>query len=374
MRIGFDLRPFLKEETGVGVYFRHLLLELAKIDRQDEYFLFSSSFKDRFSRDRVPAFSRVAFRDLRLPVRAVNFMWYRLGWPPLDFFFGTKLDLTHSPVPLFLPTFGKKIVTVHDLFFLESPDLADAEARRVFARRAGRAVTAADGVVTISDFCRRALLDRFPVDERKVRVIHHGLDDAWRVEPPAEELERVRRELDLPGVFLLFVGAVEPRKNLVRLIEALGLLAGRGLDVPLLVVGRPGGDSARVASAVARLGLTGRVRFTGYLEESRVRCLFHLAAALVFPSLAEGFGLPVLEAMASGLPVAASSAWALPEVAGEAAVLFNPLLPEEMADAIGRLLEDSALRESLVDKGRRRAAGFSWASTAARTLEFYHAV
>src|SRR4030042_1056628 len=124
MRIGFDLRSFLKEETGVGVYFRNLLRELAAVDRENEYFLFSSSWKDRFPPERLPGFARQRFRDFRLPVRLVNFLWYRIGWPTLDSFFRARLDLTHSPVPLHLPTRGRKVITVCDLFFLEPPALA----------------------------------------------------------------------------------------------------------------------------------------------------------------------------------------------------------------------------------------------------------
>ena len=374
MRIGFDLRPFLKEETGVGVYFRNLLFELAKIDAENEYFLFSSSWKDRFPRDRIPPFGRRRFRDVRLPVKAVDFLWYKLGWPPLDHFFGTKLDLTHSPAPVFLPTRGKKIITVNDLFFLDSPDQADRGARQNFAGRVARAVEAADGIVTISEFSRQAILDRFPADEKKIRVIPLGVDSEWKSEPAEADLDRVRADLAPPGPFLLFVGALEPRKNLVRLVEALKILHDRGRKVPLLIVGRPGGDSVRVRNQIDRLGLGPMVKLPGYLDADTVRCLYRLAAALVFPSLAEGFGLPVLEAMAGGLPVTASGTSAIPEVAGGAALLFDPASPEDIAEKVGRILDDRQLRRGLAEKGRHRAALFDWQKTAARTLEFYHAL
>jgi glycosyltransferase involved in cell wall biosynthesis len=374
MRIGFDLRPFLKEETGVGVYFRNLLFELAKLDFENEYFLFSSSWKDRFRPERVPPFRRATFRDLRWPVKVMDFLWYKAGWPPLDHFFGTNLDLTHSPSPMLLPTRGRTIITVNDLFFLDSPGLADRAARRNFGNRVGKAVERADGVVAISEFSRRAILDRFHADEQKIRVIPLGVDNSWDRTPEASALERVRRELDLPAEFLLFVGALEPRKNLVRLVEALKLLHDGGRRVPLLIVGRSGGDSARVKEAVERRGLTAWVRLTGYLDAEDVRSLHHLATLLVFPSLAEGFGLPVLEAMAAGLPVATSGTSALPEVAGDAALFFDPEDPEDIAAQVGRLLADQGLRRTLAEKGKRRAGRFKWSTTAARTLEFYHAL
>ncbi len=374
MRIGADVRPFLEKETGVGVYFRNLLFRLAARDRENEYYLFSSSWKTRFRPDRVPPFARGRFRDFRIPVRAVNWLWRTWRRPSLDTFFGVRLDLSHSPTPLVLPTRGRKIVTVYDLFFLDEPEKADREARKVFQRRVAASLEKADGVLTISEFTRRALLDRFPLDERRVRTTHLGVDDAFRAEPDAAELEQARAELDLPRRFLLFVGASERRKNLPGLIEALGLIRAGGLDVGLVVAGRPGEDEARVREAVARSGLERHVRFAGYLPDPAVRALYRLAAALVLPSFSEGFGLPVLEAMASGTPVVCSAAGALPEVAGDAALYFDPREPREIAARAAAVLEDAATRDRLIARGRIRSLDFSWDATAAGTLAFYEEV
>jgi glycosyltransferase involved in cell wall biosynthesis len=374
MRIGFDLRPFLRQETGVGVYFRNLLRELAALDRDNEYFLFSSSWKDRFSPAKLPAFAKMRFRDVRLPVRVLNFLWYRLGWPKLDFFFQASLDLTHSPVPLFLPAGGKKVITVCDLFFLEHPELADKEARRTFVRSVGRAVERADAVITISEYSRSVILDRLSADKDKVRAIPLGLDPVFFEEPPAEELAATRRSLDLPERFLLFVGAFEPRKNLTGLVEAMRIIHGRSEKIPLVIAGRRGGDYESVLGGIRRAGLEEKIRAIGYIPDSELRRLYRLAAVFIFPSLAEGFGLPILEAMASGLPVAASRTSAMPEVAGEAAVYFDPSRPEDMAAAVIRLLEDEGLRRKLADQGKARARAFSWTVTARRTLDLYRSL
>jgi glycosyltransferase involved in cell wall biosynthesis len=374
MRIGADLRPFLKEETGVGVYFRNLLLELAALDRRNEYFLFSSSWKDRFAAEKIPPFAHVRFRDLRVPVRAVNYMWQTWRWPTLDAVFGVRLDLTHSPTPLPLPTRGRKVVTVYDLFFLDEPDKADREARRVFARRIGPSLSSADGVLTISEFTRRALLARFPLDERKVRATPLGLGAIFREEPSAQALAARRAALALPERFLLFVGAIEPRKNLPNLLGALGLLRRRGLEVPLIVVGRDGEDSAAVRRRLAELGLEEAVRFLGYRPAQEIRDLYRLASVFVYPSLSEGFGLPVVEAMASGAPVVASSAGALPEVGGDAVRYVRPDDPEDIAAGIAGLLTDGDAARRLAAAGRRRAESYSWTKTAAATLAFYEEV
>ncbi len=374
MRIGFDLRPFLKEETGVGVYLKNLLSELAALDAENEYFLFSASWKDRFDPGRLPPFARKRFRDLRRPVRAVNFLWQDLGRPTLDRLFGTRLDLTHSATPLPLPTRGRTIVTVCDLFFLEDPARADREARRKFLRRTEGALRRADGVITISDFSRRRIVERFGLPQEKIKTTYLGLSPVFQSPAAAERVAALRHELDLPGEFLLFVGASEPRKNLPGLLAALAILHKSGMKIPLVLVGRPGGDSVRVAATIRELGLDGWVRAAGYRPDEDVRALYAAASVLVVPSFAEGFGLPLLEAMACGLPAAVSGCSALPEIGRDAAAYFDPADHDQMAAVIGGLLRDEAKRAEMREKGRQRARDFEWKKTAAATLEFYRTV
>lgn len=374
MRIGFDLRPFLKEETGVGVYLKNLLSELAALDAENEYFLFSGSWKDRFDSGRLPPFVRKRFRDLRRPVRAVNFLWQDLGHPTLDRLFGTRLDLTHSATPLPLPTRGRTIVTVCDLFFLEDPARADREARRKFLRRTEGALRRADGVITISDFSRRRIVERFGLPQEKIKTTYLGLSPVFQSPAAAERVAALRHELDLPGEFLLFVGASEPRKNLPGLLAALAILHKSGMKIPLVLVGRRGGDSARVAATIRELGLDGWVRAAGYRPDEDVRALYAAASVLVVPSFAEGFGLPLLEAMACGLPAAVSGCSALPEIGRDAAVYFDPADHDQMAAVIGGLLRDEAKCAEMREKGRQRARDFEWKKTAAATLEFYRTV
>lgn len=371
MRIGLDVRPSLREETGVGVYVRNLIDRLARIDQTHEYFLFSSSWKDRFPASAVPPLPNVRLGDFRLPVRAVNFLWQELGWPPLDFFAGGRLDLAHSPTPLILPTRGRTIVTVCDLFFLDEPEKADAEARRVFVRKAGKSLQAADGVLTISRFTRDAVLDRFGLDPNKVEAVLLGVGADYAAPASREELAGTRKRFDLPSEFVLFVGAAEPRKNLPGLVEAMRIVRDRGLRAPLVVAGREGGDSGRVRERIAARGLEDRVLFTGYVSGTELRNLYRLARLLVVPSFLEGFGLPLAEAMASGLPAAVAAAGALPEVGGDAPVYFDPGDVEGMAAAVVRLYEDETLRREKIAAGRVRAAELTWERTAVATLEFY---
>jgi glycosyltransferase involved in cell wall biosynthesis len=371
MRIGFDLRPFLKEETGVGVYYKNLLFSLSRIDRSNEYFLFSSSLKDRFEASKIPPFEKKSFRDFALPVKMVNYFWYRLRWPSLDFFFHTKLDLTHSPTPLILPTKGKKIVTVYDLCFLDFPHLTDKETRRNFLHRTGDSLLQADGIVTISRFTRDQLLEKFGVEKSKVKVVYLGIDPDYGQDVSADELAKTESHYSLPSSFLLFVGALERRKNLLNLIQALKTIHRHHKKIHLVIAGREGEEYYRLKDEIRRQSLESWIKMLGYVPDTDLKNLYRLASLLVFPSFCEGFGLPVLEAMASGLPVVASKTSAIEEVAQDAALYFDPQNPEEMAEKILLALEDKSLCQKNVERGKKRALDFNWEKTATETLGFY---
>lgn len=374
MRVGFDVRPFLKEETGVGLYFKNLLFALSKIDRENDYFLFSSSWKDRFDPKKVPPFAHKCFKDFRYPVRMVNFLWNKLGWPSMGLFFKTSLDLTHSPTPLVLPSPGKKIVTVYDLCFLEYPHLSDDESRHVFSPRIEQSLHRADSVITISHFSKEQILKRFSVDKDKIHVTHLGIDHNFWREVAQEETERIKSKFNLPSSYLLFVGAQEPRKNIGNLIEALKIIHSQYRKTPLVLAGSEGKDSANILDRIKTHDLKQWVHMTGYLNDFELKNIYRSATALIFPSLCEGFGLPLLEAMASGIPIIASHAPALPEICQDAALFFDAEQPEDMAEVILRVLKDTDLREDLVKRGNKRVQDFSWESTAEQTLSIYRSL
>jgi|Deesub1362A_J573_1020465.scaffolds.fasta_scaffold00149_21 glycosyltransferase involved in cell wall biosynthesis len=373
MRIGIDIRPFLKEETGVGVYLKNLLFHLSRIDFQNEYFLFSASWKDRFSSEKEPPFKHKKFRHFRLPVTLINYCWYRWGWPPIDYFFGGRLDVVHSPTPIIIPTRGKKIITIYDLFFLREPDQADETARKFFLHRLKNSVQQAEAIITISQASAHDIISSFPQVEGKVRVIYLGVDpEAWTLsEGEREKLINFKKAEDLPQEYFLFVGAFEPRKNLLRLIEAFHILHQQGRRESLVLVGREGRDSWKIKNKLRELGLEQFIKIKEYSSAQKLRYYYHGAKALLFPSLAEGFGLPLLEAMACQLPVIASRAPAIPEVAGDAALYFEPTSAEDMAAKIIQFLDQSTLRDSLIQAGGQRMTTFSWDKTAALTLHLY---
>ncbi|MFC2160220.1 glycosyltransferase family 4 protein [Acidobacteriota bacterium] len=374
MRIGFDIRPFLRQATGVGIYYKNLLFSLARIDSKNQYYLFSSSYKDRFHQEELPPFAQSEFRDARYPVKLMNFLWQRLEWPPLDKFFNTELDLTHSPIPLLLPTKGKKIVTVYDLFFMDFPEFVQGETRKSFTQRIENSLQRADGILVISQFVKDQIMDRFFLNEDKIKVVYLGVDPGFSNKPSVPQTEIVKNKYGLPSRFLLFVGDIEPRKNLGKLIEALEFMQKKSYDIPLVIVGKEGMAYQNLVKKIEDSQLQSKVMFLNYLPDGDLKILYRLASCLVFPSLCEGFGLPLVEAMASGCPLVISRASALPEIALNAALYFHPEDSEEMAGQIMTVLNDEDLRKNLIEKGNQRVLDFSWTQTAENTLNFYKAV
>ena len=367
MEFGLDVRPSLARPTGVGTYVLGLAERLPALAPDDRFTYFSASFKDRYPPRSWPANVRLV--DRQIPVRGLNLAWHRLGWPPLDRLVNRSLDLVHSPTPLLIPCKrGRRIVTLHDLFFLKHPELVEGETRRDFVKLVRDHVKRADGVICVSEYTAaeaRRLLD---VPEEKIAVTPHGVDPVFREEPPAAQVDETLRRLRLPRGGILYVGSAEKRKNLVTLVMAYMTLARRRRLPPLVLAG-PGSDWAQAGSHVGP-----QIVATGYLERPDVRSLMAASAALVLPSLEEGFGLPVVEAMAAGLPVVCSRDSALAEVAGEAASLVDPRDVNGLAHAVERVLEDRTLAAELRRRGLERSRAFEWSTTAERTLAFYRKV
>jgi glycosyltransferase involved in cell wall biosynthesis len=368
MNFGFDLRPSLSRPTGVGAYALALARRLPALAPEDRFVFFSASLKERYPASTWPA--NVKLVDRRLPVQALNFAWNRFGFPALDRLVGVPLDLVHSPHPLIVP--GKKarhVVTIHDLFFLKHPEFTQAEIRRDYVPLVRLHVKRADGVICVSEHTASEARIVLDVPSSKIAVIPNGVDPAYREPISDDEVNAVLARRRLPRGALLYVGSDEKRKNLVNLAMAyMGLARGRHRVPPLVLVG-PGSHWAQggVISGPQILA-------TGYLETREIRALMAASLALVLPSLEEGFGLPVAEAMAAGLPVVCSKGSALEEVAGGAATLVNPMDAASIAKGMERLIEDreqAALQRQL---GLEQSRKFDWGTAAAQTLEFYRRV
>lgn len=374
MKIALDVRPFLKKESGVGIYLKNLIWSLSNIDNENSYYLFSSSLKDRFKKEKIPSSSNFHLFDFPFPVFLLNFFWNRLNFPTIDSFFFRKMDIVHSPYPLLIPTSGKCIITVHDLFFFKNPEKTVREMKRDYPEKIAESIEKADGIICPSQFTKSEILKLFNCKEEKIRVIPHGIDEIFKKEPEKFQVENVKVKYSLPSNFILFVGNIEPRKNLETLIDAFIILRKKIPEIKLVFVGEKILGFEKIRNKIEKSGLEESIIFTGYVENYELSVIYRLSSVFVLPSLEEGFGLPILEAMASSVPVVASKSSSISEVAGDCALYFSPASSSELAEKIEAILENERLRMELKEKGRERVEAFSWNKCAEMTLEFYREI
>jgi len=365
MNFGLDLRPSLSRSTGAGAYILALADRLPALAPDDHFYFFSASLKERYAPRPWP--ENASLVDRRLPVKALNFAWNRLGSPSLDRLVRAPLDLVHSPHPLIVP--GRKarlVITVHDLFFYKHPDMVRDEIRRDYVPFVREHVKRADGVICGSEYTAGEIRRLLDVPDSKLAVTPYGVDPVFREEPEAAEVDAVLARYGLPRGALLYVGSDDKRKNLPLLAMTYMGLAGRRRAFPPLVLVGPGSHWAQGGTISGA-----QIRATGYLPVRDLRALMAASALLVLASLEEGFGLPVAEAMTAGLPVVCSKGSALEEIAGDGALLVDPKDPRSVASGIERVLDDPALAASLRRKGRERSVRFDWDRAARQTLDFY---
>jgi glycosyltransferase involved in cell wall biosynthesis len=358
LRILLDYRPALRERTGVGEYVHEIAAALARhLSPADALTLFSSSWKDRLPEGRVPGAGVV---DAKVPVRVLNLAWHRLGWPPVERFAG-PVDIAHSWHPLLMPTRGaRQIVTVHDLDFLDHPERTRAEIRRDYGRLAGAHARRAAAVVTNSEFTAADIERRLGVPRARIVLCPPGAP-AWAARPaPANRGP------------ILFMGTLEPRKNVGVLLEAYATLRQAMPDAPpLWLAGGATPAAAPWLRAISEPPLAGHVTHLGYVASERRYDLYAQASMLVLPSYLEGFGITVLEAMTVGVPTIVSRRGALPEVAGDAAQIIEPDDPGGLAAAMRRYLHEPATAGAATERGLRRARQYSWDASARTLLAAY---
>ncbi len=366
MRIAFDGTTLTKGRTGVGYYTEHLLQHLAhEVETtRDELIVVSNQPID--TAKPLPRHVRVYDR-LRFPLR--------IGWMQLlasRVLEHVRADVAHFTNGMLpLGTSAARVVTIHDMSLTLFPRCHPL--RRLVINRplVGVAARVADVVVTVSNSARRDLLRLHGIAPERVTVVHEAAGPGF--EPIADPVRRrrIRVRYGLPERFVLYVGAIEPRKNLCRLMAAFQAARARGVRHELVCVGPYGWSSRDLYECIDRLELGRVVHFTGYVPVEDLPVIYNLGQLFVFPSLYEGFGLPVVEAMACGTPVITANTSSLDEIAAGAAETVDPLNVEALADAIVRLAGDEELRRDLSQRGFVRAREFSWSRAAKEMLAVY---
>ncbi|MBN2056665.1 glycosyltransferase family 4 protein [bacterium] len=368
MRLGFDGRFIKSRRTGVGWYAANLLSHLAVERGEDELTAFvvpppdslpeGIITKDAVDYERHPAGD--LWEQVVLPV-----LLKRLG-----------IQVFHSP-GVYLPACSpgcSRVVTVHDMAVFRSPEWFPAKFRRYFRLAVRLALFRAHRIIAVSAFTKSEIAALFPALVTPVDVIHHGIDACFVARAETDERERLRARYGLADSYLLAVGTLEPRKNLVNVLAAFAGMEPAFQPARLVVVGTRGWLTGEIDRALAAPGLRDRVMLLGYVTKEDLALLYRHAAGLLYPSLYEGFGMPITEAMAAGCPVITSNGSGCAEVAGEAALLVNPLDPAAIASACTKLMKEPGLAGELAQAGIERVKSFSWHRTAEETIAVYHTI
>jgi len=375
LTIGLDARYIEDEMTGLGRLSLNLIRAIADLDRTNRYIIFvRPGFSGRIANQSNMEQVKLSFNPVSLGTL--------IRMPPRQY--KGRLDILHVLCPLAPPRpWCPLMITVNDLqpfttqdFFEHRPLLVKAAYRRYYHWLYPIAVRRAARVIAISEATKRSIIELFGTKAEKIAVIHCGRDDSFSKPPQPKEMERVRHRYDLPPDYLLYPGSGRPQKNFPNMLRAFSHISTsngfRGLR--LIISGRECRFKIEIDRTIRALGIEGRVRHIGYVPEEDLRCLYKGARALLYVTRQEGFGFPLIEAMACGTPAITSTDASLPEVAADAALLVAPEDVPGIAAAIERILTDEHLRSDLISKGYHNIKRFSWQKAAAETIEIYHSI
>lgn len=365
--IGIDARKI--QDFGIGTYVRNLIRALARIDTENQYVLLAKPADREGLRD-LPGNFQVCLESS--PVYSVREL-VALSWQ----IYRRDLDLYHS-THYVLPAWihSKVVVTIHDIIHLLYPEFLPSNLAFLYAQRMiKRSLSRGDRILAVSQNTKADLMQHFEVDGKKIQVVYNGVEDTFRGKLPAEDLQRWLRDLGIPQPYLLFVGNPKPHKNLDTVVKAYARARRLAqFDAPLICVGNRNANEFKIRQRAQHLGIGDKVRLLGHVAQEALPAIYQGATLFLYPTLYEGFGLPVIEAMASGVAVITSNTSALKEIAEGYAHLVDPLDVDGMAKAIAHCMGDAEHRASLARLGLRRAEDFRWETTARQTLDVYLAV
>jgi glycosyltransferase involved in cell wall biosynthesis len=369
MRIGIDATPLPENPVGAGIYIIQLIRALDKLNKEHELVIFAHPM-GRSLIDIQPS-PTLEWVDVKEKSPAMRLLWEQTRLPILAKRQG--IDLLHSlhyTSPLALPC--KSIVTFHDMTFFLFPELHTRVKKHFFPFAIRMSAQRAEKLIAVSESTRRDSMCILNIPPEKIITAPNGISQKFHPISNQEKLEECRRKFNLQGEFILYVGLLEPRKNLPLLLTAYKKLNQVTDPPPLVIVGRKGWGQEEIERQLDELDIAERVHFTGYVPDSDLPIVYNLATVFVYPSIYEGFGFPPLEAMACGTPVITTAVSSMPDHVGKAGILVPPNDEETLVQAMKLIIEDKALQKQLSIEGRQQAKKFTWEQTAKITLEIYN--
>lgn len=377
MNIGIDIRPLmLKNKTGVGEYTFELLSTIFKQDKDNQFFLFSNSAKEIHKKNYNWDQPNVRHIHTRLPNKILNFA-LAFGLININKLLPEKIDHWYSPNLNFLSLDKntKHTLTIHDIsfeFFPEFYTLKQQLWHKIINPK--KQCQRADTIVVPSENTKRDLVDYYEIPAEKIRVIYPGISPTFNPTDAQLKIQRtiILKKYDLPENFILFLGSIEPRKNLLGLIKAFEKLPKEITDkFYLIIAGGSGWKNKNAYDLASRSKLNNHIKFLGYVSEADKPALYSLANIFVFPSFYEGFGFPIIEAMKMGTPVITSNRSSLPEIAKNSAYFINPNNFSDLSLAIKSLILNSKLYEEYLKRGQETASYYSWENSAKEHLTIF---
>ncbi len=373
MRIAMELQPVLKNRSGIGWYTYNIIKAISKLDKSDEFVGCAFNFLGRHNIESIPDELNISMDVCKvIPYGVYSRLW---DFIPFKYnnLFRTKADIYHFfnfTVPEKID--GKIIVTVYDMVYKRFPETMSKANFRRLEKNLQRSVEVADIIITISENSKKEIIKYLNANEDKIRIVHVGVDAlSFRREYKNNEIDLIKRKYSLPDKYILYLGTLEPRKNIESIIESFALYKKYGGDLKLVIAGKKGWAYESIFRKVKNCSLENEVIFTGYIDEPDKPCIYKMSSLFLFPSLYEGFGIPVIEAMAAGVPVITSNASSLPEAAGDAAVLVDPRDIKSIANSMLTIIDNKEYRKELVLKGFEQIKRYTWERSAEELLNIY---
>lgn len=380
MKIGIDASWALYERAGVGRYTHNLVKALLKVDQKNEYVLFFNYWKRREEREKIiqdivgTRRDKIKIIRFYMPVKFKELLMSTLlAWPR---FSHEKIDVFHAPYFTGIPKFffPNKIVTIHDLAFMYFPEHHGKKLTKFYLKKTKEAIKLSKKVIAVSLATKRDLISLLDVSAVKIAVVSEGKNISVKNIDKAK-IQLIKKQYIPSDKYILFVGTLEPRKNLIKLLKAYALLPhDLQKQYRLVLVGQKGWQTKPFQETLEVLNLRHKIVMPGFIPDEHLPYLYAGASVFVYPSLYEGFGLPVLEAMACGTPVITSKTSSMPEVVGKAGLLVDPKNEQAIAEAIKKVLTNKKLAENMKKAGLTQAKRFSWEHTAAETQKVYENV